>query len=252
MSRGLFMRSLPAAIGLTVVLAGASMFAIDTDTAFNTANKLYEQGSFAEAASDYEKILQAGATSPVLYYNLGNARFKSGEVGRALAAYRHAEQLAPRDPDLRANLQFVRNQIQGPTLQPSRFQLWLKKLTPNEWTALTAAAFWLSLVSLTVMQLRPRWRQSLRTFVLIGSLCTAASGICLLLVLSADAAPIAIVTAKNGVVRNGPFDESPTSLTVHDGAELHVLDTKDGWLQVGVGNRIGWLKRDETILLSGS
>jgi hypothetical protein len=37
--------------------------------------------------------------------------------------------------------------------------------------------------------------------------------------------------------------------TVHDGAELQVLDRKDDWLQVSVGTgRIGWLKQDRVLL----
>ena len=127
-----------------------------SDAAFESANKLYEEGKFAEAASAYEKVLQGGQTSAALCFNLGNAFFKSGQIGRAIAAYRQAERLAPRDPDLRANLQFARNQTQGPTLAPSRWQRWLGRLTLNEWTVLAAAAVWLWLLLLAVLQWRPR------------------------------------------------------------------------------------------------
>src|SRR5262245_50565847 len=82
---------------------------------FDSANLLYEQGKFAEAASAYQSLLKSGRTSAAVYYNLGNAFFKAGQIGRAIAAYARAEQITPRDPDLRANLQFARNQVQGPT-----------------------------------------------------------------------------------------------------------------------------------------
>ena len=75
---------------------------------FDTANKLYEEGKFAEAAAAYESLVQSRQVSAALYFNLGNAWFKSGQIGRAIAAYRQAEQMTPRDPDLRANLQFAR------------------------------------------------------------------------------------------------------------------------------------------------
>ena len=108
--------------------------------AFDSANRLYEEGKFANAASAYEKLAQSGETSAALYFNLGNALFKSGQIGRAIAAYRTGEQITPRDPDLRANLQFARNQVQSPTLSPSRWQRWLGRLTLNEWTLLAAGA----------------------------------------------------------------------------------------------------------------
>ena len=49
---------------------------------FDAANKLYEQGKFMEAAAGYQRLLESGRRSVVLYFNLGNARFKAGQVGR--------------------------------------------------------------------------------------------------------------------------------------------------------------------------
>ena len=93
---------------------------------FSAANKLYAEGKFADAADAYEKILQAGAASPALLFNSANAEFKAGHLGKAIAAYRQAELLSPRDAELRANLAFVRNQVQGATLRESRWQNWAR------------------------------------------------------------------------------------------------------------------------------
>src|SRR5215467_3632580 len=89
--------------------------------AFDAANKLYEQGKFNEAAAAYEQVTNSGQVSTALYFNLGNAFFKAGQIGRAIVAYYQAERLNPRDSDLRANLQFARNQVQGPTLTPIKW-----------------------------------------------------------------------------------------------------------------------------------
>jgi tetratricopeptide (TPR) repeat protein len=224
--------------------AAASNVAAD----FESANRFYEQGKFEEAESAYEKIVQAGFISDALYFNLGNARFKSGEIGRAIAAYRQAEQLAPRDPDIRANLQFIRNQIQGPTLSADRWQQWLKKLTVNEWSMLASAALWLCLLLMAATQIRPALKPALRPFLVAGAFAFLGLGICAGASLSLDSAKIAIVTTRDATVRNGPLDESPGAFTVHDGAELPVLDQKDNWIQITIGNRIGWLKRDQVWL----
>src|SRR4051794_29504249 len=84
-----------------LALLGTPARAEDLAAAFDQANKLYEQGKFAEAAGAYEKLAQSTPASPALYFNLGNAWFKAGQSGRAIAAYRRAEILAPRDPNLR-------------------------------------------------------------------------------------------------------------------------------------------------------
>lgn len=226
----------------------------DISAAFDAANKLYAQGKFAEAASAYENLALSGTVSPVLYFNLGNAFFKSSQMGRAIAAYRQAEQLTPRDPDVRANLQFARNQVQGPTLRPGRWERWLGTLNLNEWTGLSAAALWLTFGLLTLRQVRPAVARSLRSWTLLTGGCSAILLACLALAWTGQAhRQTAIVTVKEATVRNGPFDESPNAFTAQDGAELRVLDRKDDWLQVTDGTRrIGWVKRDAVLVSASS
>ena len=55
--------------------------------------------------------------------------------------------------------------------------------------------------------------------------------------------------AHENPVRSGPLDEAQMVFPAHDGAELAILDTKDNWLQVGVGPRSGWLKREQVQML---
>lgn len=241
---------LPALL-LAASALGTMVRAEDAARLFDAANKLYEERKFPEAATAYEAILTSGAASPAVYFNLGNARFKSGEIGRAIVAYRHAAQLTPRDPDIKANLQFARNQVQGPTLRPSRLQRVFGLLSLNEWTGLTAVALWFTLLLLAAMQLRPALRTSLRTVTLIAGGATLVLGVSLFATFQLNATgDLAVVTARDVIIRNGPLDESQTSFTANDGAELRVLDRKDDWLQVSDGTRrVGWLKRGEVATL---
>jgi tetratricopeptide (TPR) repeat protein len=218
--------------------------------AFDSANKLYEEGKFAEAASAYDTLAKSGQCSAALYFNLGNAFFKSGQIGRAIVAYRQAEQINPRDPDLRANLQFARNQTPSPTLVPTRWQRWLGRLTLNEWTLLAAGAVWLWLLLLAALQWRPAFKPALRMYVL--SLAILACLLCACAAASLRQTRFthtAIVITRDTAVRYGPLAESPTAFTVHDGAELQVLDQKDDWLQVTTDpRRVGWLRRDQVLI----
>jgi tetratricopeptide (TPR) repeat protein len=257
---------------LLAVLCPALSRAEIPTTAFESANKLYEEGKFAEAASAYAGLLRSNQASAALYFNLGNAFFKSGQIGRAIAAYRQAAQITPRDPDVRANLQFARNQTQGPTLLPNRWQRWLGRLTLNEWTLLAAGAVWLWFLLLAVLQITavrpfkvgawlwflllavlqwfPTLRLALRSCVL--PLAIAAGLLCGCLAADLYATRLtrtAIVITGEALVRHGPLAESQAAFTAHDGAELRVLDQKDEWLEVSAGaGRIGWLRRDEVVL----
>src|SRR6476659_1044175 len=95
-----------ASVFFGLLIGSLCLRADEVSTAFDQANKLYEQGKYGEAASGYGKLAQAGQVSSALYFNLGNALLKSGELGRAILNYRLAQRLAPRDPDIRVNLRF--------------------------------------------------------------------------------------------------------------------------------------------------
>jgi len=223
----------------------------DVSAAFEQANKLYEQGKFPEAAAAYAKMISDGNAAPALYFNLGNALFKSGEIGRAILNYRLAEQLAPRDPDIRANLRFARNQVSGGDADPGgRWRRLTSHLTLNEWTALAVAGVWLWFILLALAQWRPAWKKSLRGYTATAGVGAAALSACLALAgYDRLALTSAIVVACEAIVRFGPLDESQSFYTVRDGAELTVLDSKGDWLQVtDHSKRIGWLRRGQALL----
>jgi tetratricopeptide (TPR) repeat protein len=237
-----------------LTLLSLSVLAEPATATFDKANKLYEQGKFAEAAASYEKLLQSGQVADAVYFNLGNAFFKGGHIGRAIAAYQQAQRIAPRDPDVRANLQFARNQVQGPTLLPEGISRWLSKLSLNEWTWLSAGAVWLWFILLTFAQWRPVLKPSLKPYVLWGGLVALGLCACFAASFYSDRlARRAIVVAQETVVRQAPLDESQSAFTLHDGAELQVLDQKDQWLQVQADQkRIGWVRKDALLLTPAS
>jgi tetratricopeptide (TPR) repeat protein len=225
--------------GSTPAWAGA---ALNLD--FDEANRLYAQGSFAEAAAAYEH-LATNRASLALRYNEGNAWFKAGRLGRAIAAYQQALALDPRDPDTLANLRFARERVAAPTVPPGRVAAAFARLTLNEWTGLFCAAFWLCFGLLAAGEFWAGGRARLRRYALWAGAGAAGLGLALLVALRFDAAPRVVVISPGAVVRSSPFEEAPTVFTASDGAEFPVLDTKNGWHQISDGSkRTGWIKAD--------
>jgi len=238
---------------LALVVAG-NIFAADVASDFSAANELYAKGKFSDAADAYEKILQSGAQSPALLFNAGNAEFKAGHLGLAIAAYRRASQLSPRDDEIRANLAFVRNQVQGATFRESRWQGWFGALTLNEGALLTAALFWMTLALFIARQFRPVLVPKLKTTTRLFATLTIFS----VSVLGLQAAnhfwsATAVVVSTGATARSGPFDDAQSAFTVHDGAELSVLDRHDNWVQVAGGaGQTGWLTVKQVEVLPGT
>ena len=102
--------------------------------AFEKANTFYKDGKHAEAAEAYLELSQTGVSANLLF-NMGNAYFKAGELGRALAAYQRALHLAPRHPDIMVNLRIAQRKALTEPLPLSLRQQWLRKLSLGEWTA---------------------------------------------------------------------------------------------------------------------
>ena len=81
-----------------------------------TANEYYANEEYQKAISLYDSILNAGYESAALYYNLGNAHYKNGDLTNAILHYERAKLLAPKDEDIQYNLdllnQFVIDKIE--------------------------------------------------------------------------------------------------------------------------------------------
>ncbi|MBW8864280.1 MAG: tetratricopeptide repeat protein [Verrucomicrobia bacterium] len=242
---------------LSIVLALAcagKILAADVTAGFASANKLYGEGKFADAAAAYETILKTGVESPSLLFNAGNAEFKAGHLGKAIAAYHRAEQLAPRDAELRANLAFVSNQVQGATLRESRWQNWVGSLTLNEGTLLTATFFWALFGLLAARQFRPALTPKLRGATQLAAvLLVCSSAVLTLQAANHFNSSIAVVTGEDTTARSGPFDDAQAAFTAHDGAELRVLGRHDDWVQaVNSAGKIGWLSLKQVEVLPGA
>jgi tetratricopeptide (TPR) repeat protein len=236
-----------------LVFAG-KLFAADVAGDFSAANKFYAEGKFADAANAYEKILASGATSPNLLFNYGNAEFKSGNLGKAIAAFRRAELLAPRDSEISANLAFVRNQVQGATVRESFWQSWLGNLSLNEWTVFAAIAFWLTFLLLAAKQLRPALAAKLKSATWIFAALTIFSGTILgVQAVNHFSRQTAVIISAAATARSGPFDDAQNAFAIHDGAELSVLDQRDDWVQVADGaGKTGWLPAKQLEILPGA
>jgi tetratricopeptide (TPR) repeat protein len=249
-------RKLAQTVALLLFLAAAGASTARAETVSDTfarANKLYEEGKFSQAAALYDALLRAGQVSPAIYFNSGNAWFKAGLVGRALFALRRAEALAPRDPDIRANLAIIRAQagLGNPALPGSRWTRWIGRATLNEWTCAASAGVALLFVVLMMRQISPAFAKSSAT--LTAALALASIWLLACLGLSMDQRLLeksSIVIVPEAVARRGPMDISQSAFTAHDGAELLVLRRNGDWLEVtDAARHEGWMREKDVALM---
>lgn len=239
---------------VAILLLTGRVFAADPAADFSAGNQLYAQGKFAAAAAAYEQILHSEGQSPALLFNCGNAEFKAGRLGRAIAAFRRAELLAPHDAEIRANLAFVRSQVPGSSFQPNRWLGWVSQLSLNEAALLAAFFLWVVSALRIARQLQPALAPKLRSLTrLATALCLFTAGVLAVQAANHFNSAVAVVTVPEAIARSGPFDDAQTAFTLHDGVELGILERHDHWVQVADGTgKIGWLNDRQVDILPGA
>lgn len=211
---------------------------------FDAANRLYEQQKYVEAARAFEALLRQQPTAAV-WFNLGNARLQSGEVGRAIAAYRHARRLEPRAADVSANLATARARVGLPGPALDFLQRWL---SPDGWALLALATVFGWLGVQAAREVSPAFRRTtgglVKTLGLAAVLGVAAAALVAWSVRGAHA----VVTRADAPARFGPVEESQVAFTLPDGAEVRVLAQRPGWLQVrDRAGRAGWVAEEAAV-----
>ena len=236
------------------LLAAAQLLACSGDASesqFEDANRLYATGKFTEAASLYQAAATNGVSANLLF-NLGNAHYKAGQLGRAMAAYHRSLRLDPRNPETQANLRFAREQANTQPPALTLRQRWLRKLSLGEWTALASSAITLLLLLLAARQLKPGAFEGNPSWIRLPALGALAAALLLALAASDHFSDNrAFVIKVKAVVRNGPLEESPESFKATDGTELLVHDRKGDFLEVetSLGEK-GWIHSGDVKLLA--
>ena len=94
-----------------MILLLCSLLWASPSESWTRASEAAAQGDYVAAAAQYRELLQQGVVHENVYYNLGNSLYRQNRLGEAVLAWRRAAVLAPRDPDVQANLAFARRKL---------------------------------------------------------------------------------------------------------------------------------------------
>ena len=134
------------------------VFGQDNATAFEAANKAYNDENFPEAIKQYKSILETGNHSAAVYYNLANAYYKSNEIGPSIYYFEKALQLSPKDEDVLNNLAFAKNMTIDAieSLPKTQFAKFVSSITEmftyNQWAWITVIFGFLCVISFLLYQ----------------------------------------------------------------------------------------------------
>lgn len=213
---------------------------------FFEANQAYKNHQYQHAIDGYRRLIENGFENGQIYYNLGNAYFRLGNLGKAILSYERARLLIPRDSDLAFNLSHARNQTQDDAmaLRISSLSEVLGLGSFNRYEAffgfVLLNVLFFSLLCIRLYK-KTEWTYYLSIFLAI----VIGIGGCVLTVkwYAWASDPRAVVLSEEVVVQAGPDSRDTVLFKLHAGTLVRVERTESDWtlLQLSKEKR-GWAK----------
>ena len=209
---------------------------------FLEASQAYDANRPTDAAALYSKLVHQGYEFRELYFNLGNAYFKSGKLGQAVLNYRRAWRLAPRDPDIQANLRFALQSTSALTPDFSTPARLLFKLSLSEWIALATFTYWASAIALALFLVMRNHRAALARALaaLLALLILSAAGI--LNGYLARRTPELVVVEPRQQALYAPLEGSKAYFALPEGSIVRMIEQSGTWLKVTTGRQTGYIQ----------
>src|SRR6266705_2016565 len=198
-------RGTALAFFLCINFAITSASFAQADAEFTKANQDFAQGHFKEAITGYEALIRSGQWSANVFYDLGNAYFRTGDFGRSILNYERALALERHHPE--------------------------------------ATAFWLAIFAMFALIFKQRG--SARAIALsICCLLVLAVAVYAIFTLErgSKGQALAVVTGKDVQARLATADTANSVLALPAGSEIKILSTRGDWIYAALPNNLrGWI-----------
>jgi tetratricopeptide (TPR) repeat protein len=245
-------------LALAVALAAGGVARADRrDEAWRRGNDAYLHGDYAGAVAAYQELDREGLVSADLYFNLGDAYYRQGKLGRAIWSFERAAALEPDDDDARYNLTQARkmadrrahDKIEGADHDP----IWMRIVTglgPSTETWLFVAIYLAFFGALASRLLRRRAGEHTRALLgaaaAILGVVALLSGALLAGRALLDRVPFGVVLPDVVAVKEGADTNYRTSFELHAGLRVRLLEHDQEWLRIRLPNGLeGWVREQE-------
>ena len=240
-------RSMAMLLMLTLMMFPMTIHAITKQD----ADAEYSKGNYQQAIKDYEELLKAGESAEI-YYNLGNAYYRTENITRSVLNYERALLLNPADEDIRFNLQMARSKTIDKITPESEmfFFTWYRSLvnlmTIDNWARLAIASMILALILALVylfashLTLRKIGFYGGVLFLVVFLLSNLFAFQQKQMLMKRNGA---IVIAPSVSIKKTPEANSTDQGVIHEGTRVDIIDdTMRDWKEIHLADgREGWI-----------
>ena len=218
---------------------------------FEKGNTAYAKAQYQQAVQTYQQILGDGYQSAAIYFNLGNAYYKLGDIPSALLYYEKAHKLSPGDEDINFNIQLVNLKTADKLEQAPDFfvtQWWdgfILLLSANTLSALSILFIIVGFLIL-ILYLFTKSASVKRSSFYTG---IVAIFLGLIFIFIANRQEYyfsshhqAIIFGSSVTAKSTPDDNAKPLFVVHEGTKVNVIQKNDVWIEIELPNgNAGWI-----------
>lgn len=225
------------------------------NSAFEEGKSFYKEANYEAAIQSWKSILEAGEHSAALYYNLGNAYFKSNQIAPSIYYYEKALMLAPGDSDIQNNLTIAQNQTVD-IIEP------LPKNLISTWIDNAIAAFsfdawaWITVFLIFVFSILfliyffSRKSSQKRIYFSISFIVLIFAIVSLYISYKSYNNFVndrsGIIFAQSTQVRSEPLNRSEISFVLHEGTKVEILSEEVEWVRIKLADgKDGWMLKED-------
>ena len=228
---------------------------VETSTMYENGMDAYRKGQYDLAIQEFESIISNNWNSPELYYNLGNAFYRSGNIAGAVWAFESCLKLSPTHEDAKYNLKVTnlkvidRMDLPAPPFYLKWYLSIKERYTPSKW--LNISLFILLLFALLMSASRITSFQVLRK--LQGIMMTILFMILFLTLHSIwteNSYDLGIIYSPQVEARSEPNQFSTRLFEVHEGLKVSINQAVDDWIEIELlDGKMGWIEESQIRLI---
>ncbi len=230
----------------TVQSAGAS----ETARTFLDGIKDYKENRFTESAAAFSRVADEGIKNGKLFYNLGNAYLKNGDIGNAMLWYERALKLLPHDPDLKFNFEYAvsltkdeRGDKEYPLVRILFFWKYLLSQTQTQWAAIIFNLIFWALMTIRLIRRKNRFQTIGHVMLALGLIFTFTA---VYNDYETNFIKEAVILPARVSIRSGLTDDATELFVLHAGAKVKIDKEKDDYIRIAFSDgKIGWIKKSD-------
>lgn len=237
---------------ILMLIPCAAVAQVDAVGNKEVGDSAYAKGDYLAAIEAYQAILADNCISPEIYYNLGNAYYKTSEIGKAILNYERALLLDPSDEDIRFNLELARSKAVDKVDDGFKLFLteWIETLVNvaslGTWAVIAIVTFVVMLIALLLLffgksiALRKvsMWCSIVMLIITLFSNYAAMSHYSKL-----TSKEMAIIMSPTVTAKSTPDNSGTNLFEIHEGRKVKVCDdSMKEWKEIELEDgTVGWI-----------